>query len=89
MVKVGALLIGVTAIVNNCGALVFILGNTFEPSSKSVTVTVADPLALAAGVKVRSPAGEIAGCIKNRALLSLLTLKDNVCVLPDHHHRWR
>jgi hypothetical protein len=44
------------------------------PSSARVTVTVAVPKALGAGVKVRVPlAGSIAGWTENRALLSLLT----------------
>jgi hypothetical protein len=33
------------------------------------------PLAFAAGVYVRSPVGEIAGCVENNGLLLLVTMK--------------
>src|SRR5436305_1186965 len=52
---------------------------TVPPLSCSETVTVAEPFAFGAGVKVSTPAGEIDGCALNRALLLLATMKWTVC----------
>src|SRR5919206_10709 len=45
------------------------------PLSLAVTLMVADPLALAAGVKVSVPSAATAGWVENRPLLLLVTLK--------------
>jgi len=50
MVKLGASLTGFTVMVKFCGALVSLPPLAVPPSSDSVTVMVALPLALAAGV---------------------------------------
>ena len=49
------------------------------PLSDRLTVTVALPLALAAGVNVNCPVAPMLGWLANRPLLSLETLKLRVC----------
>src|SRR5207248_2449971 len=66
----GASLTGLTVMVNVCGAEVSTPPFAVPPLSCSVTVTVAVPLASGAGVKVRTPLGEIDGCDEKSALLS-------------------
>ena len=48
------------------------------PLSDKLTVTVADPFALAVGVKVRTPDELIAGWLLNNELLLLVTVKVRV-----------
>jgi hypothetical protein len=79
LVKLGAWLTNKTVIVNVCGALVSTPPLAVPPSSCSRTVTVADPLALAAGVYVNVPFAAIVGCAVNSAVLSLPTIKFSVC----------
>ncbi len=63
-----------------CVALVSTPPNAVPPSSWIWSVTVAIPLAFAAGVKVNVPAADTAGCAENRALLLLeIRLKSTVC----------
>ena len=75
-VNVGASFTAVTVIVIVCGTLVSSPPFATPPLSWSLTETVAVPLALAAGVYVRSPLdGSTAGWTLNRALLSFVTMK--------------
>jgi hypothetical protein len=70
LVKLGTSLTAVTVIVNVWSAPW--LSPPFEvpPLSARLTVTVAEPLAFAAGVYVRVPFAAIAGWVLNSALLS-------------------
>ena len=63
-----------------CGGLVLTFGAMPEPLSLIVTVTTEDPLAPAAGVKLRAPPGVIAGAALNNDGLVALTAKDKVWV---------
>ena len=76
--SVGASLTAVTVIVKVCAALVSTPGEV-PPLSTAKPVTVATPLALAAGVKVRVPAVLMAGWTLNSALLLFVTVKLTVC----------
>ena len=73
LAKLGASLTGVTVMVNVCGSLVSSPPLSVPPSSDSVTVTFATPLAFGARAYVSVPFGETAGWTLNSALLSLLT----------------
>src|SRR5665213_1716078 len=77
--NVGGWFTNCTVIVKVWGALVFWPPLAVPPLSIAVTDTVATPLELAAGVKVSVPAGLMAGCTENRALLLLLTMNVTVC----------
>ena len=74
-VNSGASLSDVTEIAKVWGALVSLPPLAVPPSSTACTVTVAAPLASAAGVKVRVPFGWTSGCAANSAAPSLLALK--------------
>src|SRR5437764_311703 len=79
LVKVGASLTAVTLIRKVCAALVSLPPLAVPPLSFRTIVIVELPLAFGAGVNVRVPLAEIAGCVENRALLLLLvTLKVRV-----------
>ncbi len=69
-------------IVKVCPALVSTPPLAVPPSSCACTVTVADPVAFAAGVKVKVPFAATAGCTENNAVLSLPTMKVTFCVSP-------
>src|SRR5437667_25447 len=58
----GASLTAVTVMVKVCGVEVSAPPLAVPPLSERVTVTVAVPFALAAGVKLSTPDGEIEGC---------------------------
>src|SRR3954469_23596480 len=75
LVKLGASLTAVTVTVKVCVALVSMPPLATPPLSCSCTVTVAEPLALAAGVNDSVPLAATAGCAENSALLLLLTMK--------------
>ena len=77
----GASLTAVTVIVKVCGAEVSTPPFAVPPLSLAVTVTVAEPLASAAGVKVSVPFELTAGCTENSELRLLVTVKLTVC--PD------
>src|SRR4051794_39265215 len=68
-----------TVMVNVCAALVSAPPFAVPPVSCTCTVTVAVPLTPAAGVNVKAPAAEIAGCIENSATLLLLAMKFSSC----------
>src|SRR2546426_1026541 len=78
-VKLGALLMAFTLMVNVCAALVSTPPLATPPSSCTWTVTVADPFALAAGVKVSVPLAAMAGGTENSAVLVVLTRKFSAC----------
>ena len=63
-----------------CSALVFTPPLVVPSLSCATTVTVTEPFALAAGVKVSVPLAAIAGCTLNSALLVFVTVKATVCV---------
>ncbi len=46
---------------------------------ETITVTVAEPFALAAGMKLSVPDSLMAGCTRNSGVLLLVTLKLTVC----------
>src|SRR5438552_14054230 len=79
-VSTGGSFTAVTVIVNVIAEEVSTPPFAVPPSSCSCTVTVAVPFAFGAGVNVNTPAGEIAGCVLNSALLLLLTMKLTTCV---------
>ena len=81
LTKLGASLTAVTLITKLCVALVSTPPSAVPPLSLMRTVRVAVPLALAAGVKVRSPLAPLtAGAALNKAALLLLTIsKLSVC----------
>src|SRR5687767_1954078 len=60
LVKDGSSFTALTVMTNVTGSEVLSFGETFEPLSDSVTVTVALPKAFVAGVKVRLPLGLMA-----------------------------
>ena len=66
---------GVTVMVKVWVPEVFEPPLAVPPSSETYTDTVAEPLALAAGVKVSAPAAETAGWLLKSALLSFVTVK--------------
>src|SRR3954469_7395522 len=72
---------GFTVIVNVCAALVSTPPLAVPPLSCAVTVTVADPVAPAADVKVSVPVADTAGWAENSAVLLLVTMKFTVCAL--------
>ena len=76
----GASFTFVTLSVNVCAALVSTPPLSVPPSSCARTVTVAEPKAFAAGVKVNVPSAAIAGWLLNSALLSFETRKSTTCV---------
>ncbi len=81
-VKEGASLTAVTAIVNVCSPEVSAPPFAVPPSSEDRIVTVASPLALAAGVKVSVPLAATAGPAAKRAAFVLpVTENDTVCAL--------
>ena len=75
--KLGASFTAVTVIVKVCEALVSAPLLAVPALSCSCTVTVAVPLAFAAGVKVSVPEAEIVGCAENTPLLLFVTRKSN------------
>ncbi len=79
--SVGASFTAVTLIVKVCGALVSTPPKAVPPLSCATTVTVAEPFAFVAGVKVSVPLDAMAGCVRNSALLSFVTAK--VTTWPD------
>src|SRR5829696_9755662 len=77
----GASFTGLTVIVNVWSPLTSTPPLVVLPLSRSRTVIVADPLASAAGVYVRAPAGLIAGSAENRAGFELAATS-NVSACP-------
>src|ERR1044072_50507 len=75
LVKLGASFTGFTVIVKVWMALVSTPPLAVPPSSWIWTETVAEPLALAAGVKESVPLAPTAGWLENRPVLSLETMK--------------
>src|SRR5688500_880509 len=78
LVKLGGSLTAVTVMRKVCGSLASSPPLAMPPVSRNCTVTVALPLALAAGLKVSVPLGAMLGWTLNRALLSLVTRKVSV-----------
>src|SRR5918996_4776005 len=72
----GASFTKATVIANVCGALVSTPPFAVPPSSWARTVTVAEPCAEGAGVKVSVPSTATAGCAANRPELSFVTRND-------------
>ncbi|MPN60846.1 hypothetical protein SDC9_208579 [bioreactor metagenome] len=78
---VGASLTVLTVMVKVCVADVSTPPLATPPLSFNVTLTVATPLALAAGVYVNLPVLLIAGCAENKALLLFVTVNVRICPL--------
>ena len=78
--NVGGSFTAVIVMENDCAALVFTLGDVFDPESTALTDTVVEPLASAAGVKVNVPSAATAGCTENNAVLVAVTVNDTDCV---------
>src|SRR5712664_4686446 len=74
---------GVNVMINGFGALVSTPPFATPPWSCSCTVTVAAPIAPAAGVKVSAPVADTAGCAENSAVLVVVTMKFSVCPLSS------
>ena len=77
--SVGVSLTAVTVMAKVCAALVFTPPLAVPPSSTATTDTVAEPKALAAGVKVSVPLASTAGWALKIALLVLVTVKLTFC----------
>ena len=76
--KLGASLTGVTVITNVCAGEMSTPPLAVPPSSLSVSVIVAVPLALAPGVNVKAPAEETVGPTLNKlGFVLLVTLNVN------------
>src|SRR5688500_12794004 len=76
---VGPSLTAVTVMVNVCAAEVSTPPFAVPPLSDRVTVTVAVPVALSAGVKESTPVEVIDGCTRKSELLLFDTLNETVC----------
>ncbi len=74
-VTLGDWFTGITVIMKVCGALAFVPPLAVPPLSWAITVTVATPKALTAGVKLSVPWASIAGWTPKMALLSFVTRK--------------
>ncbi len=77
-VKVGSSLTAVTTMVNVCATERSTPPFAVPPESRTCTVTVAVPLALAAGVKVNVPSLATSGWTEKRALLLLVRTKSAI-----------
>ena len=62
-----------------CARLASLPPLAVPPLSCNWTVTVAEPLALPAAVKVNVPFAAMAGCAENNGWLLLLTIKSRSC----------
>jgi hypothetical protein len=78
-VKPGASLTGAIVIVKAAAPLVSLPPLSVPPSSTARTVTMATPLASAAGAYVSFPSGATTGWTANSAGLSMPTLKLTFC----------
>src|SRR5262245_32186905 len=75
----GASLMGLTVMMEVCGALVSTPPLKVPPSSFRMMVRVAAPFAFSAGVYVNVPVAEMAGAAANKAGLLLLIIKVSAC----------